>query len=282
MNILVCVKQVPDTTEIKIDPVKNTLIRDGVPSIVNPFDGYALEAAARIKDKNPDTKIVVLSMGPPQATAALKECLAIAADKAYLVSGRTFGGSDTLATSYILYNAVKKVEELEGAKFDAIFCGKQAIDGDTAQVGPELAEHLGYPQVTYGLEAEVDGDMLKVKKEVGGDRREVPLPGHLHQARLGPPLPHHQAEDGRQQGGDPRSGRRRFPRHRHHPHRPEGLPHQREEDLRAPEENRRREDRGRGQRGVRQEAVRAAHCGQHHLREGKHNGSQDQGPVGIC
>ena len=92
MNILVCVKQVPDTTEIKIDPVKNTLIRDGVPSIVNPFDGYALEAAARIKDKNPDTKIVVLSMGPPQATAALKECLAIAADKAYLVSGRTFGG----------------------------------------------------------------------------------------------------------------------------------------------------------------------------------------------
>ncbi|MDE6281475.1 MAG: electron transfer flavoprotein subunit beta/FixA family protein, partial [Oscillospiraceae bacterium] len=165
MNILVCVKQVPDTTEIKIDPVKNTLIREGVPSIVNPFDGYALEAAARIKDKNPDTKIVVVSMGPPQATAALKECLSIAADKAYLVSGRTFGGSDTLATSYILYNAVKKIEELEG-KFDAIFCGKQAIDGDTAQVGPEIAEHLGYPQVTYGLEAELDGDMLKVKKEV--------------------------------------------------------------------------------------------------------------------
>ena len=165
MNILVCVKQVPDTTEIKIDPVKNTLIREGVPSIVNPFDGYALEAAARIKDKNPDTKIVVVSMGPPQATAALKECLSIAADKAYLVSGRTFGGSDTLATSYILYNAVKKIEELEG-KFDAIFCGKQAIDGDTAQVGPEIAEHLGYPQVTYGREAELDGDMLKVKKEV--------------------------------------------------------------------------------------------------------------------
>lgn len=165
MNILVCVKQVPDTTEIKIDPVKNTLIREGVPSIVNPFDGYALEAAARIKDKNPDTKIVVVSMGPPQATTALKECLAIAADKAYLVSGRTFGGSDTLATSYILANAVKKIEETEG-KFDAIFCGKQAIDGDTAQVGPEIAEHLGYPQVTYGLEAELGDNMLKVKKEV--------------------------------------------------------------------------------------------------------------------
>ena len=165
MNILVCVKQVPDTTEIKIDPVKNTLIRDGVPSILNPFDGYALEAAARIKDKNPDTKIVVVSMGPPQAVAVLKEALSIAADKAYLVSGRTFGGSDTLATSYIISTAVKKIEETEG-KFDAIFCGKQAIDGDTAQVGPQMAEHLGLPQVTYALEAEVDGDVLKVTKEL--------------------------------------------------------------------------------------------------------------------
>ncbi len=165
MNILVCVKQVPDTTEIKIDPVKNTLIRDGVPSILNPFDSYALEAAARIKDKNPDTRIVVVTMGPPQAAAVLKESLAAAADKAYQVSGRKFGGSDTLATSYILSQAIAKIEETEG-KFDAIFCGKQAIDGDTAQVGPEIAEHLGYPQVTYGLEAELDGDTLKVKKEV--------------------------------------------------------------------------------------------------------------------
>ncbi len=165
MNILVCVKQVPDTTEIKIDPVKNTLIREGVPSIVNPFDGYALETAARIKDKNPDTKIVALSMGPEQAKAALKECLAIAADKAYLVSDRAFGGSDTLATSYILSQTIQKVEALEG-KFDAIFCGKQAIDGDTAQVGPEIAEHLDLPQVTYGLEAEADGGALRVRKEV--------------------------------------------------------------------------------------------------------------------
>ena len=171
MNILVCVKQVPDTTEIKIDPVKNTLIRDGVPAIVNPFDAFALEAAARIKDKNPDTKIVVASMGPENAKNALKECLAIAADKAYLVSGRAFGGSDTLATSYILYNAVKKIEETEG-KFDAIFCGKQAIDGDTAQVGPELAEHLGYPQVTCGLECELKEDKLEVLKE-GQDCNQV-------------------------------------------------------------------------------------------------------------
>lgn len=165
MNILVCVKQVPDTTEIKIDPVKNTLIREGVPSIVNPFDGYALEAAARIKDKDPDTKIVVLSMGPEQAKAALKECLSIAADKAYLVSDRAFGGSDTLATSYIIANTISKLEELEG-KFDAIFCGKQAIDGDTAQVGPEIAEHLDLAQVTCGLEAAAEEGLLKVKKEV--------------------------------------------------------------------------------------------------------------------
>lgn len=164
MNILVCIKQVPDTTAIKIDPVTNTLIRDGVPAIVNTFDTFALEAAARIKDKNPDTKIVAVSMGPENAKNALKECLAIAADKAYLVSARAFGGSDTLATSYILSHAVKKIEEIEG-KFDAIFCGKQAIDGDTAQVGPELAEHLGYPQVTCALEcAEKDG-RLEVLKE---------------------------------------------------------------------------------------------------------------------
>lgn len=164
MNILVCIKQVPDTTEIKIDPEKNTLIRDGVPSIVNPFDTYALEAAARIKDNNPDAKIVVVTMGPPQAEKALRECLAIAADKAYLVTDRKFGGSDTLATSYVLKMTVKKLEELEG-KFDTIFCGKQAIDGDTGQVGPELAEWLGIPQVTNCWEVELSGDMLKAKKQ---------------------------------------------------------------------------------------------------------------------
>ena len=178
MNVLVCVKQVPDTTEIRIDPVTNTLIRSGVPSIVNPFDGYALEAAARIKDRDPDAKIVVLSMGPEQAKAALKECLSIAADKAYLVSDRAFGGSDTLATSYILSETIRKVEELEG-RFDAIFCGKQAIDGDTAQVGPEIAEHLNYPQVTYALEAEAEGDRLKVKKEVEEGAEIIGCLGHL-------------------------------------------------------------------------------------------------------
>ena len=164
-NILVCIKQVPDTTEIRIDPVKKTLIREGVPSIVNPFDAYALELAARIKDKEPGTKITLVSMGPPQAENALRECLAVGGDKAYLVSGREFGGSDTLATSYILSCAIKKLEELEG-KFDIIFCGKQAIDGDTAQVGPEIAEHIGLPQVTYAIEAEAEEDRLVIKKEV--------------------------------------------------------------------------------------------------------------------
>jgi len=164
MNMLVCVKQVPDTTEIKIDPVTNTLIRAGVPSIVNPFDAYALEAAARLKDAAPESKIVILSMGPDQAKAALKECLSVGGDKAYLVSDRAFGGSDTLATSYILSKAIAKVEELEG-KFDVIFCGKQAIDGDTAQVGPEIAEHLDYPQVTYAVEVTAADGSIKVKRE---------------------------------------------------------------------------------------------------------------------
>ena len=133
MRILVCVKQVPDTAEIKIDPVTNTLIRAGVPSIVNPFDACALEVAARIKDANPGTEITLLSMGPDQAKDALRECLAVGGDKAYLCSDRKFGGSDTLATSYILASAIQSIEEKEG-KFDLILAGKQAIDGDTGQV----------------------------------------------------------------------------------------------------------------------------------------------------
>ena len=155
MNILVCVKQVPDTTEIKIDPVTNTLIRAGVPSILNPFDGYALEVALRIKEANEGSKVVVLSMGPEQAKAVIKEALSVGADAGYLVSGREFGGSDTLATSYILSTTLKKIEETEG-KFDLIFCGKQAIDGDTGQVGPEMAEHL---------DITVDGGKVVVKRE---------------------------------------------------------------------------------------------------------------------
>ena len=167
MNILVCIKQVPDTTIIKIDPVTNTLMREGVPAIVSPFDAYALEAAARIKDKDKDTKIYVLSMGPVQAIAALKECLSVGGDKAYLVSDRACGGSDTLATGYILSKAKAKIEEIEGIKFDMLMFGKQAIDGDTAQVGPQVAEDLDIPQVTYGWEVWPNGEgKVKVKKEL--------------------------------------------------------------------------------------------------------------------
>ncbi len=159
MEMVVCVKQVPDTTEVKIDPVTNTLVRQGVPSIVNPFDKNALEAALQLKEKN-GGKITVVSMGPPQAKDALKECLAMGADEAYLVSDRAFGGADTLATSYTLAAALNKI-----GKFDLILCGKQAIDGDTAQVGPEMAEHLGIPHITCCSKFEVTGDVMRVERE---------------------------------------------------------------------------------------------------------------------
>lgn len=164
LKILVCVKQVPDTTEIKIDPVTHTLIRAGVPSILNPFDAYALEVAARIKDANPGTEITLLCMGPDQAKAVLTEGLAVGGDKAYLCSDRKFGGSDTLATSYILASAIGQIEASQG-KFDIIFAGKQAIDGDTGQVGPEIASHMGIAQITYASEANVEGDEIVVKRE---------------------------------------------------------------------------------------------------------------------
>ncbi|MBP1920435.1 electron transfer flavoprotein subunit beta [Youngiibacter multivorans] len=144
MKILVCVKQVPDTNEVKIDPVKGTLIRDGVPSILNPDDANALEAALALKDTMADTTVAVLTMGPPQATYMLRECLAMGADEAYLLSDRAFGGADTCATSTTLAAGVRKVKDV-----DIIFAGRQAIDGDTAQVGPQLAQRLDLPVVTY-------------------------------------------------------------------------------------------------------------------------------------
>lgn len=159
MEIIVCVKQVPDTTEVKIDPQTNTLIRQGVPSIVNPFDKNAVEAALQLKEKH-GGRVTVISMGPPQAKDALKECLAMGADEAILISDRAFGGADTLATSYTLAAAIRKL-----GKFDLVICGKQAIDGDTAQVGPEIAEHLGIPQVTYVAKIDVDGNTVRVERE---------------------------------------------------------------------------------------------------------------------
>ena len=164
MNILVCVKQVPDTTVIKIDPVKHTLIRAGVPSILNTFDTYALETALRIREKE-GGRVTVISMGPEQAKAILRQSLSVGADEVYLISDRAFGGSDTLATSLILSTAIEMLEKKNGAKFDLVFCGKQAIDGDTGQVGPEIAQHLDRSVVTYAVDAAIEGDVVKVKRE---------------------------------------------------------------------------------------------------------------------
>jgi electron transfer flavoprotein beta subunit len=165
MEILVCVKQVPDTAEVKIDLETGRLIRSGVPNITNPFDKNALEEALKIKDANAGTKVTVISMGPPQATEVLKECLAMGADDAYLISDRAFGGADTLATSYTLAMSIRKVAEQTGKTFDIIFCGKQAIDGDTAQVGPEVAEELDIPQITYASKVDIIGDTVRVQRE---------------------------------------------------------------------------------------------------------------------
>lgn len=159
MRIVVCVKQVPDTTEVKIDPKTGTLIREGVPSILNPDDANALEEALRMKDENENVTVSVVSMGPPQADVMLRECLAMGADEAYLVSDRAFAGSDTWATSKVIASAIRKI-----GNYDIIFAGRQAIDGDTAQVGPEIAEHLNIPQVTYVQGVKVEDDGLLVNR----------------------------------------------------------------------------------------------------------------------
>jgi len=172
VDIIVCIKQVPDTTEVRINPETNTLVREGVPSIVNPFDENAVEAALQLKEKH-GGKVTVITMGPPQASEALKTTIAMGADEVYLVSDRAFAGSDTWATSYTLSQAIKKI-----GHFDLILCGKQAIDGDTAQVGPGIAEWLGIPQVTFASKIEADGGKLKVERllEEANEIVECPLP----------------------------------------------------------------------------------------------------------
>ncbi len=172
MKIVVCAKQVPDTTIVKIDPVTHTMIRSGVPSILNPDDKNALEEALRLKDTSKDVHITVVSMGPPQASEMLKECLAMGADEAVLLSDRAFGGSDTWATSNAIAAAIRKMD------YDLIFAGRQAIDGDTAQVGPQIAEKLGLPQVTYVQKFSIEGDTVTVQRllEDGYEEIEVKLP----------------------------------------------------------------------------------------------------------
>jgi len=173
MKIIVLAKQVPDTNEIKINPETGTLIRDGVPSILNPDDANALEQALRIKDSYPDSTVTVISMGPPQAKEMLQECIAMGADDAILLSDRALGGSDTWATSNALAAAIRKIGD-----YDIIFAGRQAIDGDTAQVGPQVAEKLKIPQVTYIQRLEIQGDDLIVDRalEDGYERLKLKTP----------------------------------------------------------------------------------------------------------
>ena len=185
MNIVVCVKQVPDTNEVKIDEKKGTLIREGVPSIINPEDKIALEEAVKLKEEF-GGKVTVLSMGPPQAKESLIEAYAMGADEAILLSDRKFAGSDTWATAYTLSQAIKEVGD-----YDLIFCGRQAIDGDTAQVGPQIAENLSIPQITYVSKVDIEAKKVTARRKLedGYSVIETELPvlltvlGDLNQPR---------------------------------------------------------------------------------------------------
>jgi electron transfer flavoprotein beta subunit len=173
MNVIVCIKQVPDTTRVEIDPQTNTLVREGIESVLNPLDSYAIEEALRLRERL-GGRVTALTMGPPQAEAALREVLALGADEAVLLTGREFAGSDTWSTSYALACAVRA---LGGA--DLILCGRQAIDGDTAQVGPELAVHLGLPQavcVRRILQVGPGGAVVECLTDAGHDVVRIPLP----------------------------------------------------------------------------------------------------------
>lgn len=173
MNIIVCIKQVPETADIKIDPKTNTLIREGASSIINPYDMYAIEEALRIKEKV-GGKVTVITMGPPQAESALREAISLGSDQAILITDKAFAGSDTWATSYTLACAIRKV-----GNFNLIICGKQAMDGDTAQVGPGISVQLDIPQITYVKKIEkIDQNFAQVERmtEEGYEIIETPLP----------------------------------------------------------------------------------------------------------
>jgi len=172
LNIIICIKQVPDTAEVKINPETGTLIREGVPSIINPFDMHAIEAGLQIKEKV-GGKVTILTMGPPQAENALRDAISMGGDEAILLTDRAFAGSDTWATSYILSSAISKLDA------DIIICGKQAIDGDTAQVGPEVAEFLNIPHISYIRKIEdITKSSIKVQRlmDEGYDIVESTLP----------------------------------------------------------------------------------------------------------
>jgi len=181
MHIVCCVKQVPDTAQVKIDPETNTLIRSGVESICNPYDLVAVEAAVQIIEKH-GGKVTVISMGPPQAESVLRDCLALGATDAILLSDRAFAGADTLATSYTLARTIAKISSSEPV--DLVICGKQAIDGDTAQTGPGIATRLGFTQFTYvaeiiGLDSDKRNIKVRREAEAGSEIIEGSLPALL-------------------------------------------------------------------------------------------------------
>jgi electron transfer flavoprotein beta subunit len=181
IHLLVSVKQVPDTTNIRIDPETGSMIRKGVPAILNPYDAHAVASAAEWKKKL-GGKLTVITMGPPAAEEALQECIEMGADKAVLISDRKFAGSDTLATSYVLAEAIRKIDQEDPV--DLVFFGKQAIDGDTAQVGPGAAIRLGLPLVTYAVEIrEINMDekyaVIVRKTESGKEVIKTSLPAAL-------------------------------------------------------------------------------------------------------
>ena len=168
MLVVACVKQVPDTTQVKVDPVTGTLIREGVPFIINPFDTHALEESLRLKDRY-GLKVVVLSMGPPNTEVTLRKALAVGADEAVLLSDRAFGGADTLATSRVLAEAIRQLSRKEEVAL--VLCGRQTIDGDTAQVGPGIATRLGYAQLTLvdSIESlDLDAKRVRVRRRLEG------------------------------------------------------------------------------------------------------------------
>ncbi len=172
MNIIVCIKQVPDVTEVKWDPETGSLIRKGIPSIINPNDKNAIEAALQLREMH-GGEVIVLSMGPSQVEEALREALGMGVDKAIQLTDKGFAGSDTWATAYTLGLAVKKI-----GQYDLIICGKEAIDGMTAQVGPQLSEYLDIPQLTYATHIEIADTKVRVKQKLGGFKRllEAPMP----------------------------------------------------------------------------------------------------------
>ncbi len=168
MYVVACIKQVPDTTQVRIDPATNTLVREGIPFIVNPYDTHALEASLQLKERY-GFRAAALSMGPPNAEAALKKALSLGVDEAILLSDRVFGGADTLSTSNVLAAAIRKLDERE--EIGLVLCGKQTIDGDTAQVGPGIAVRLGFSQLTLVDRIEkVDflGKRIRVRRKLEG------------------------------------------------------------------------------------------------------------------